>query len=261
MATDFDENSGIIKTAIQSVPVVKYALGLAAIAILVLIVRGANPDIGIVGMAPIILGVLILMILLIIVATIAESKSTLQRPAAFITWAASIALVALLAASVSAILFGWPTQLARLILPSVVADKPLIGPKTTPLSPASEKPVTTPSIIAVVEPPVPTTAAPVSLLPPLVSAKLKKNIERSWQSERSRTCSVLLEVNANSIIWHDLPDNQNGSQKMIVRSVIADHKIEAKDEQGLIHHLDFSKNSFIQRIDNEELGESFYPCP
>ena len=117
---------GLIRTAIKSVPVVRYALGLAAIAILVSIARGANPDIGLAGMVPVIIGTLILMTLLIVIAAISESRSVLAGPAALVTWSASVALVVVLAASVSAMLIGWPPQWADLILPKAVAEKPLI---------------------------------------------------------------------------------------------------------------------------------------
>ena len=140
----FSDADGLIRTAIKSVPVVRYALGLAAIAILVSIARGANPDIGLAGMVPVIVATLILMTLLIIIAAISESRSVLAGPAALVTWSASLALVVILAASVSAMLIGWPPQWADLILPKAVAEKPPVASTPSqvgkPTSSAPEKP-------------------------------------------------------------------------------------------------------------------------
>lgn len=117
MSTD-ENGMGIVTSAIKSVPVVKYALGLSAIAILVSIAKAALPGVGLAGMFPIIVGVLGLMVLLIVVAAISETGAIVAGPARLITWAVSLVMVTLMVFSVTAIAFDWPLAWAKIILPT-----------------------------------------------------------------------------------------------------------------------------------------------
>lgn len=130
----------IVSEALRSVPVVKYALGLAAIAIFLAVIRTATQNVG-VGMFPLMAGMLLLMVLLIVVAAAARNNGGASLPAMFLVWVVVLFITVFLSFTVSAVLIGKPEQWARIILPPSVVDKPLIA-----VGPTEPRPTPTPSV-------------------------------------------------------------------------------------------------------------------
>lgn len=135
----------VTRDAVKAVPVVRFALGLAAIAIFFSVVRGAIPDVSIVKMFPLMAAIMVLMLLLVLLAAAAEARERISYPALLLVWAITLCVIVILGAGVSALLIGKPERFAKLILPEVVANKPLFKPadetpkraSAAPLQPAS----------------------------------------------------------------------------------------------------------------------------
>ena len=172
-------STSIVSRALQSVPVIKYALGLAAISILFATARGAWPDVGISGMFPLLGGIMGLMILLIIVAAAGENRETTATPALVLVWGISLAFVTLLAMTISAIAIGKPRIWARLILPKEAVDAPLVAG-----GPVTKMPVTAPTSTP--------TPAPASTLPPF--AMLSPTPNASTPKEAGRASGQQTDV-------------------------------------------------------------------
>lgn len=117
--------STIVREALEAVPVVRYALALAAIAILLAIVKTATDSVGI-SMFPLVAGMLLLMVLLIVVSAAAQDGKA-SSAAKFLIWVVVLFVTVFLGFTVSAVLIGKPDLWARIILPQSVIDKPLIA--------------------------------------------------------------------------------------------------------------------------------------
>lgn len=113
--SDADEQqlteAGLNRLAIKEVPVVGFALGLAAIAILASIARAAISDVSWMAMVPVIAGTILLMVLLITVASIPRDDGRLTSPALFLVWSVSIIAVVSLATVLAAIAFRYPPDM------------------------------------------------------------------------------------------------------------------------------------------------------
>lgn len=212
--SEVEPNRWLIQKALRALPVTKYALGLAAIAILASIGRSAWSSIPIVGMLPLIAGVLVLMVLLIIVSRIADGKHT-RGPAVIIVWAISLSFIAILLASVSVLLTGWPPNFARLILPASTKslddekDATRTKPSPIPQPPSASSPGTPTAIV-----PTSTTAANAVLKRPyfvLLVCGVSQRTKEDLRGALNRRGSVISEKD-----YGDNPDHPNMSGSEVV---------------------------------------------
>src|SRR5438067_1955114 len=99
--------NAILKRAIQAVPAVKYALGVAGIAAVVAIVAGLKVDLRIMVVG--IPFVLVLMVLLVVFGALAKTgQGDIQVPALVLCWAVLILTIFSAALSTSSFFFEWP---------------------------------------------------------------------------------------------------------------------------------------------------------
>lgn len=113
-----------LKLATDAVPAVRYAVGLVGIAAAIALLRGFLPDVGIVGMLPILGGTIVAMALLVILAAAVAAPGNTSIAQTFL-WATCIFVITFMFFTVTAVAFGWPPAWARLILPQSAITRPL----------------------------------------------------------------------------------------------------------------------------------------
>lgn len=121
---------GLLREATRKVPVVRYALAVAAIGAAIAITRGFMPGVSLAGMFPVLVGFILVMVVLILVAAAANSRPTVSAPALVLVWGVCLFVMTFMAFTVTAIAFSWPPAWARLILPASAAETPIIPPRT-----------------------------------------------------------------------------------------------------------------------------------
>jgi hypothetical protein len=129
---------GILNAALRAVPAVKYALGVAAVAVLGAVVVGT---LGNTRAAVIILGGMFIgMLLLFVFARLVASRSRAVTSAGvFLLWAAILFFCTFLVFTAAAVAVGWPKPWASFlgVEGGVVSSVPLLGPPPM-LGPISE---------------------------------------------------------------------------------------------------------------------------
>jgi hypothetical protein len=109
--------SAILNQAIHAVPVVRFALALAGIAAAAAIIRGLLPGFSISEMLPLFLAALAFMAALLLLDRVAKlPRSSSRGLEPVFLWAICLSVITLMAASISAITIGWPSQLTRTLL-------------------------------------------------------------------------------------------------------------------------------------------------
>ena len=129
---------GLLREGIRVVPVVKYAMGLAAIAAAVAIARGLFPDVGLPAMLPLLVGAMIAMAILATLAAALERhrrfirqgqrEAMVDHPAivgTVLLWAICAFVIIFMSFTVTAVAAGWPSQWARILLPEPAAETSL----------------------------------------------------------------------------------------------------------------------------------------
>lgn len=227
-------DGALVRTAIKLVPVVKFAIGIAAIAILISVIRAANADLGMGSMFAMIVVMLILMVLLIVVDKISESKSILTGPAVLVLWCSTIALVVMVAATVTATLFGWPVQLAELIIPAA-ADKPAT-PNQKPAIPAQAQPKTQTAAQ-------PQVKLPKSVLSP-VASELPAISERKGDAHKAPAQGVS-------------PPNSLPTSEPETASAAGGLSKQQKDYCDLLSSLSATKQKLIAEVNNNPNDRDF----
>ena len=104
----------ILRSAIEAVPAVKFALGVAGVISAIALVKGFFSNVGAALVAG--FGMLILMTLLVLFAAAAKARSGLLiAPAMVFTWALLIMVIASSMLTVSSAFFEWPKPLSALL--------------------------------------------------------------------------------------------------------------------------------------------------
>jgi len=113
---------GLLKVAIDAVPAVKYALGVAGIVSALALVKGlfANLTAALVGTG----GMLVLMVLLVVFARTSRlGPNTLRLPSLVLAWATLTLFVGSLLLSVTCAFFGWPKEFG-VLMEEVLKESP-----------------------------------------------------------------------------------------------------------------------------------------
>ncbi len=105
---------GLLRVAIDAVPAVKYALGVAGIVSALALVKGffASVTAALLGAG----GMLVLMVLLVVFARVSRlGPNTLRLPSLLLAWATLILFVCSVLFSITSAFFGWPKAFSALV--------------------------------------------------------------------------------------------------------------------------------------------------
>ncbi|WP_152616497.1 hypothetical protein [Sphingomonas sp. ERG5] len=111
----------VLREAIRRVPVLRFALGLAGVGAAAALARFFLPDVNLQALFLVLFAFILMMVLLLIVSVAAGSSNQLSRQAQLITWSVSLFSIVVMAFTLSALMFGWPSRWANIILPSTAA--------------------------------------------------------------------------------------------------------------------------------------------
>lgn len=122
----------ILKQAINKVPVVKYALGVAGIAAAIAIIRTLISDLR-VAVFGIILMLVLMTVLFIFAKVTAIASKEIRLAAIILMWFSLLLTIASASLLFTSVFFDWPINLKRMISgQSVVTDKPPVKSEVAP---------------------------------------------------------------------------------------------------------------------------------
>jgi hypothetical protein len=134
----------VLRAAIAKVPVVKFGLGVAGVGAGLALARSFMPGVSLPALFPALGAFMLAMVLLIVVARVARTRSHLSAAAVVLVWAVCAFVVIVMIFTVTAIAIGRPRIWASLILPPSALAAVAASEEPTKQAPPQKSPASTP---------------------------------------------------------------------------------------------------------------------